>query len=441
MTHGFTPPARADVVVIGGGPSGSMAAGLLAKKGFEVVLLEKVQHPRAIVGESVLPHFWRYTDQLGDATARVEKADFIRKAGGIVMWDGTMRRTKFESFGHKRPALHVDRETFDEALLRASAGCGAKVFERTAVTRVDLGEPEQNTVHWRSVDDGAQGTIAARYVVDASGQAAVVAKQLGFREFDEHLRFTALWGYYEGGRYLDYDGGIQPFSARRARSPVTLVSSIGGWGWAWQIVLREKISVGIIVPPERMANLKATQGDLESRFQSLAAEVPGTGKLMEGATFIEGSAGAIRDYAYKPVKLAVGDCYLVGDSAAFVDPINSSGITFGMYAAFAAAWAIEGSLGNKARRDRFRDHFEHEYRSRLDIFRLVAYPHRDPLPPAELERMAKALSSFSDAEKQLALSTTILTGRPERVQQVFARLNVREESIVDAIEVPAELRG
>ena len=47
-----------DVIVIGGGPAGSTASTLLAKKGYKVALLEKETHPRPMVGESLLPHFW-----------------------------------------------------------------------------------------------------------------------------------------------------------------------------------------------------------------------------------------------------------------------------------------------------------------------------------------------------------------------------------------------
>ena len=58
-------PAKADVVVIGGGPAGSIASNMLAQKGYDVVLLDKVRHPRNTVGESVLPHIWKYIEAAG----------------------------------------------------------------------------------------------------------------------------------------------------------------------------------------------------------------------------------------------------------------------------------------------------------------------------------------------------------------------------------------
>src|SRR5216684_4099570 len=58
-------PANADVLVIGGGPAGSSAAALLARRGYDIVLVDKVRHPRETVGESVLPSAWKYFDLLG----------------------------------------------------------------------------------------------------------------------------------------------------------------------------------------------------------------------------------------------------------------------------------------------------------------------------------------------------------------------------------------
>ncbi|HYN83355.1 MAG TPA: tryptophan 7-halogenase [Gemmatimonadaceae bacterium] len=80
-------PEKADVVVIGGGPAGSTAANLLAHRGCDVVLLDQARHPRLMVGESILPHIWKYLDQLG-AAEDIENAGFIRKSGGTLSGEG-----------------------------------------------------------------------------------------------------------------------------------------------------------------------------------------------------------------------------------------------------------------------------------------------------------------------------------------------------------------
>ncbi|MCX7104882.1 MAG: FAD-dependent oxidoreductase, partial [Methylococcales bacterium] len=76
-------PKQCTVLIIGGGPAGSSAATHLVKNGVDVVLLEKEVFPRNQVGESLIPHIWKYTDQLG-VSEKIEQQNFIKKSGGIT---------------------------------------------------------------------------------------------------------------------------------------------------------------------------------------------------------------------------------------------------------------------------------------------------------------------------------------------------------------------
>ena len=72
----MTLPSKADVLVVGGGPAGSTAAGQLAAQGYDVVLIDKQQHPRETVGESILPSAWKYFDLVG-ATPAVDACRIV----------------------------------------------------------------------------------------------------------------------------------------------------------------------------------------------------------------------------------------------------------------------------------------------------------------------------------------------------------------------------
>jgi flavin-dependent dehydrogenase len=424
-------PARTDVVVIGGGPAGSMTAGLLARKGIAVVLLEKERHPRPNVGESLIPHVWPYLARLGVDDA-VRQAGYIRKSGAIAYWNDGLRRLRFRDFGYTQPALHVERDHFDHLLLQRAAALGADVHEQTSVVRVEGLETDECTVHYRRTGEEDQdphpGHLSARYVVDASGQAAVVARQLGLRQFDEGLRFSSFWGYYRGGRYLTYDGAVHPFAARRTEMPTTLITAIGDWGWFWHIVLREEVSVGVILPQARLHELRAADtAAREERFRQLVAHTPLLGQVMRDAEFVPGSLKSLRDYAYRPTRLTVGRCYLVGDAAAFVDPINSVGVVFGMYAGSLAAGAIERSLRESAKEERSRALFESQYGARLALFRLLAVPHSEQyLSPQEIARARQVLALSSSRERQLMLLQSTMTHRSQNLAPVLTQLGVTE---------------
>ncbi|MCK4492474.1 MAG: tryptophan 7-halogenase, partial [Methylococcales bacterium] len=125
-------PKTADVVIFGAGPAGSSAATHLAHAGFTVVILEKTQFPRPQIGESLIPHFWKFTDTLGISKA-IEAEGFIAKVGGISVWEGKTTQILFSDFGYTRSGLHVERDIFDHLLLKHSERSGVAVYQQVAV--------------------------------------------------------------------------------------------------------------------------------------------------------------------------------------------------------------------------------------------------------------------------------------------------------------------
>ena len=122
-------PTLCDVVVVGGGPAGSLLSTYLAQKGHNVVLFDKQKHPRYIVGESLIPDFWKFTDKAG-VSEKIEQEGFIQKAGGMAYWKGTIRGHTFKDFGYTRAAMHVERDRFDHILLENAKEKGATVLKR-----------------------------------------------------------------------------------------------------------------------------------------------------------------------------------------------------------------------------------------------------------------------------------------------------------------------
>ena len=414
-----------DIVVVGGGPAGSIGAGVLAKKGYNVVVLEKEKFPRNTVGESIIPTFWKFTDLI-DASEDIENEGFIQKTGGIVAWEGKARTVSFKSFGIERNALHVERDRFDQILLDKVKELGAEVLEEMKVTSIDNSNPEEAIVKYTNIKDQESYQIKAKYVIDASGQQAIFSKQKGCRSFDTNFGFQAVWGYFDRSYFYDKNLDIRPFEDRFQHGGMTSVSEIGNWGWCWKIMLREKVSVGIILSKEHQPKFKAGGTTLEERFDAFSKEIPLVGNMLSESNLISGSVKSIRDYAYQSTDLVFGNCFLAGDAAAFVDPISSEGVPVSMYGGYLAAWAVSNSLKKPSRRDFYKKTFVQEYDKRLKIFKILAYPSKQ-IPDHLFKLGQKIIHSFSEQELLLILAQSHMTGRFETLNKLLGNNSISRE--------------
>ncbi len=378
----MTPPDRCDLVVVGSGPAGCLASGLLADKGYDVVLLEKTSFPRPHVGESLIPHFWKYTDLLGASDA-IEREGFVHKAGGTVIWNGTIRRVGFKDFGYKRPALHVERDRFDRILQEHAVAKGVQLLSPALATRVDFDQEDgRHRIHCRSGTTQAETSIDCRYIIDASGQKTFLGQQLGLREIDPQFRFFSVCGYFRGSRYVAADGRAHSHEDLASIPPTTFVTSLpdmADWGWSWHIPLRDSTSVGLVVPMSEMARFKASGLAWADWFEQKCRATPVLQDLLAKASLIPDSVGTIRDYSYRATRTAGRGFFLAGDAAGFVDPIFSVGIVFSLYSAYSAAWAADKCLKHPEHADRYQAIYDNQLQRRLEASRALALPSYRPV--------------------------------------------------------------
>lgn len=424
-------PGKCDVVIIGGGPAGSLAATYLAQAGYDAVLFDREKHPRFQVGENLIPDFWKYCDEAG-VSEKIVAEGFIQKAGGTVAWGGDVKRMAFKDFGYTRPALHIERDRFDYILLENARDKGAQVYEEITVLATDLGA-DVACVTYRANGDTATNTITCRFVVDASGQNAVIGRQLGLRSFDPAFRFMSVWGYFKDSHYLAADGAMYPAARVREIPPTTYVTSLpesvtGSWGWSWHIILRESTSVGFIIPQDAMQRLRQQHASWESYFLAQCYELPTLGRLLSGASYVPDSWHIIRDYSYRSTRLAGPGYFLIGDAAGFIDPIFSVGLTLAMYSARVAAWTIDRIFRTPQRYEEQQAVFAQQLQARLELGRTLALPRYQSADGQESQR-AKEIMQFASAQGQaLMYAATLLTARAHNFDDLVTDEEVRRMS-------------
>jgi flavin-dependent dehydrogenase len=408
----MTIPKKCDVVVIGGGPAGSMSACYLSQTGYDVVLLEKQKHPRNVVGESLIPDFWKYCDE-AKVSDKIAAEGFIRKAGGTVDWHGRSQHLAFKDFGYTRPALHVERDRFDHLLLQHAREQGARIFEETTVLGVDIEAEDRARINYRPLGDGPSASITCRFVIDASGQNSVIARQRGLRMIDEDFRFMSVWGYFYDSSYVAADGKTYPHGMAGTVAPTTYVTSVpgaGDWGWCWHIPLREWTSVGLVLPVDAVKSVRGGQAAWEEYFLQQCQALPRLKGLLEKARLAPASVRVIRDYSYSSTHVAGPGFFLVGDAAGFVDPIFSIGVVLGLYSARAAAWAIDRILRSPDRLAQHQAIYTSQLQARMELSRALALPQYEI--GGKATRDAKQAMQFTDAQaKALIQAASNLTER------------------------------
>jgi flavin-dependent dehydrogenase len=321
-----------DVLVIGGGPGGSTAATMLARKGHQVVLLERERFPRHHIGESLLPASIPVLEELGVLPA-IQQAGFLPKWGATMVWgkEKTPWSWYFRETNQKYPhAYQVWRPRFDQVLLDNSRAHGVEVREGHTVRQALFEDGRAVGVRYTTAD-AVERIAHARFIVDASGQSALLGRQLDVRRWDPLFQNLAVYGYFAGAQRLP------------APDETNILVESYPQGWFWNIPLHTGwMSVGAVVDSHTGQAGMRHSGPQRFLMEQIA-QAPYTRQLLQAANLASGPL-VIKDWSYVSDEV-VGDGYiLVGDAACFVDPLFSSGVHLALMAGVLAAAYVTTSL-------------------------------------------------------------------------------------------------
>lgn len=344
---------EADAIVVGGGPAGSVAAGFLAQRGLRVVLYERERFPRYHIGESLLSASLPILEALGVLPA-IEAAGFVRKPGGTFVWGADAEPWSFyfrDDPGGRPHAFHVLRAEFDQLLLTHAASLGVAVHEGHRVETVAYDGGANRIV--AIADDGARVEATAPWVIDASGQQALLGRRDQLRRFDPFFKNLAVFGYFEGAEPLAGDCAGNILSAAFAD------------GWFWFIPLHDgTTSVGAVVDAKRFAGEAA--GDAAALYARLVDACAPIRQRVAGARLVS-PVRVIRDYSYCSERFHGPGYLLAGDAACFIDPVFSTGVHLACLSGYLAARSV-AALRDGGATERVLADYDRRYRAAYERY-------------------------------------------------------------------------
>ncbi|KAH9000779.1 FAD/NAD(P)-binding domain-containing protein [Lactarius hatsudake] len=334
------PPEHAQILIVGGGPSGSYAAASLALEGFHVAR------------ESLIPSVRHHLRFIG-AEEKVASHGFFKKPGAAMKFNKYKKEayTDFIALGHDNNAWNVTRSEFDKILLDHAGSTGAHVFQSTRVMSLAFSGKRPTSALWTHGPSSQSGTITFDYLVDASGRAGLMSNRyLKNRRFNSSLKNVAMWAYW---RNTD----VYARGTTAEGSPYFEALSDES-GWAWFIPLGGNLTSVGIVRDQTAFNKSAQAHKSRSSQSSFSLSpvspaldlAPGVRQLLgpDGVMVRgESESDTVRtasDYSYSASYYAGGNFRIVGDAGAFIDPFFSSGIHLAMTSGLSAAASIAASI-------------------------------------------------------------------------------------------------
>ena len=319
------------VVIIGAGPSGAIAAALLKRKGHDVLVIERQHFPRFSIGESLLSHCLDFVEEAGMLDA-VNAAGFQRKTGAAFAWGERYSAFDFgDTFTNGKPTtFQVQRADFDKLLADQAALQGAEIRYGDAIVSVDFDRAKPQLDVRR--EDGSEYRVEADFVLDASGYGRVLSRLLDLEAPSNFPVRQAVFTHVED--HID-----NPAFDREKILVTThpLHRDI----WFWTIPFSNgRCSVGVVAAAE---HFEGRDTDLDACLRGFIAETPSLAGVLNNAVW-DTPARTLGGYAANVKTLHGPGFALLGNAAEFLDPVFSSGVTIAMRSASMAAAVLHRQL-------------------------------------------------------------------------------------------------
>lgn len=325
---------KTDVLIIGAGPSGSVASAYLHNKGLDVKVVEKSKFPRFVIGESLLPRCMDHFEEVGLLDA-LKTGGFEVKRGARFLRDDIV--CNFD-FSKKHTAgwdwtWQVPRADFDNLLVEELLKKGVDISFEHEVVGVDFSEDGKSTTLVKD-ESGSEYRIHAKFIIDSSGWGRVLPRLLDLDKPSTIPEHSSIFGHVKDvNRPKGEEGTLITFDVLSKDT------------WLWVIPFSNgDTSIGFVGKNEFIDSF---EGSTEERLRAMLQESEYYNERFKDAPFLF-EPKCIKNYS-KAVKQFYGKGFaLTGNSAEFLDPVFSSGVTFATESALKAAKLVTKELNGKA---------------------------------------------------------------------------------------------
>jgi flavin-dependent dehydrogenase len=343
-----------DVLVIGAGPSGTIAASILKRSGLNVQIVEKMMFPRFVIGESLLPRCMEALEEAGFLDA-VKAKHFQQKDGAKFVMGNKICDFNFNqqfTDGWKW-TWQVPRAEFDKTLADECEKIGVPVHYETEVTDIKI-DPNGHSTTIVKTADGKEETIRAKFIVDGSGYGRVIPRLFGLdKPSTQYPRKTLFSHLSDPKRSAAYEPNRIIAIVHNPRT------------WIWVIPFSNgNTSVGYVGDPEFFDQFTGTPAE---QFRKLIDAEPMLKERFDESELIWGEPRTLQSWSATTDKFYGNGFVLTGNVTEFLDPIFSSGVTLASVSAQTAAKLVIKHL--KGEEVNWEDDYMKHMQQGVNVFR------------------------------------------------------------------------
>lgn len=325
---------KVEVLIIGAGPSGCVAAAYLKNQGKKIKVVEKSKFPRFVIGESLLPRCMDHFEEVGLFSA-LNEFGFEKKLGARFMRDDVVCHFDF-SIKHTVGwdwTWQAPRADFDHILAKEIIKKGVDVSFEHEVVNVEFYEDGSSKTFIKD-EYGELYSVEAKYIIDSSGYGRVLPRLLGLDKPSTMPQHSSIFTHVKDiKRSPGSEGTLITFDVLDKDT------------WLWVIPFSNgDTSIGFVSTTDY---IESFEGDTTTRLKNMLKLSTYYYDRFEGVEF-KFEPICIRNYSKSVTQLYGKGYALTGNSAEFLDPVFSSGVTFATESAITAAKLIARELNNES---------------------------------------------------------------------------------------------